>query len=529
MRVVIAAVLFLAQDPADQLRRQELALRIEELASSGKLEGAARAVQRELRGRHVDAAAVELCWKLLAGRRWDGKLEDFVAAWDKSAAVEAATPGAALFRARLETLLSRPKAQRDLLEAASKTFPAEPALLWTLAKARFDAGDSAGAASALEELAPLRGFSYDADEFHRLLAQAYAKTERRGAALEHLRAMRQDPADAVELATLAQRCRLPEEAARQFRTAVEANPERMSLRMGLIRALQDSGAEAEARAERRAMVTIDGEVSAGKVEDYFFLLPAEGRVDEMTRILSDLASAGEKIFDAAASKVPPDDRGRVAEAWEKSIADPRGWAMLVRLKCSWGGATQPALESIEKAEKLFPQEPLLVREKISLMERLSRPEGVSAAFQRLAELDPERKSGPRPYGAAQWAMRQLAPTDAAEALRLGVLILSEPKLDPATFQATRAAMKPACELAGASFWDEVRKLKLPAADAKVVEAARGHLSRLSDDEFEVRSGAARGLRKLGLPVIPTLLEHIDDTDVDLRSRVREIIRAILSE
>jgi hypothetical protein len=171
----------------------------------------------------------------------------------------------------------------------------------------------------------------------------------------------------------------------------------------------------------------------------------------------------------------------------------------------------------------------LLREKLDLMERLYRPKGVSAAFLRLAELDPEKRTGPRPYASAQRAIRQLAQVDAAEAIRLGVFILSESGLEDATLQETRAAMKPACESAGAAFWDEVRKLKLAAAGGKTGESVRAQLSKLSDEEFEVRSAAARELRKIGLPAIPALLEHIDSPDVEIRSKAREIIRAILSD
>ena len=534
MSVVLAAVLLLVQDPADQLRRQELALRLEDLASSGKLEAFARAVQRELRARPVDAAALDLCWKLAALRRWDGKLEEFVAAWDRTASAEPAAPGQALFRARLESLLSKPKSHLDRLDAAAKKFPGEPAILWHLARARLEAADHRGAAAALEELAPLRGFAFDPDEFHRMLAQSYAQTDRRAAAVEHLRAIREDPGDALELATLSLKCRLPEEAARYFRLALVSDPDRLSLRMGLIRALQDSGADADARAERKAMFTVNGEISVGKIEDYFFLLPAEGRVEEITRTVAGLVPAAEtpefaKAFDAVAAKIPADERGRVAAAWEQSAREARDWVMLGRLRRNWAAGMEPALEAIVKGEKLFPQDPSIVREKMDLMERLYRPKGVADAFLRLAELDPEKRSGPRPYAAAHRAMRQLAPIDSVEAIRLGVFILSEPRLDATTLQETRAAMKPACEQAGGTFWPEIRKLKLPPPEQKVVDAARSHISRLSDDEFEVRSGAAKELRKLGLPVVPILLERIDDSDIELRSQAREIIRAILSE
>jgi hypothetical protein len=541
MSVVLVALLalsgvegFPAQDPAEDLRRQELALRLEDLAGEGKLEAFSRAVLRELRGRRVDAAKLELCWKLGALRRWESRLPDFAAAWDKAAADEAPAPAQALFRARLEGLVSKPAACREPLEAAAKKFPGEPAILWFLARARADAAEHRGAAAALEEMASLSGYPFDADEFHRMLALSYAETERPAAALEHLRAVREDPADALDLAALATKCRLPEEAARYFRLAADSDPGRLSIRMGLIRSLQAAGAEAEARAERRALFTVDGEISATRVEDYFFLLPAEGRVDEILRTLMQLLPGADtpeasKLVDAVAAKVPGDERSRVSDSWEASAREARDWLLLGRVKRTWIAGLQPALDSIEKGEKLFPQDVPLLREKLDLMERLYRPKGVSAAFLRLAELDPDKRTGPRPYASAQRAIRQLAQVDAAEAIHLGVFILSEPGLDEAALQETRAAMKPACDAAGPAFWEEVRKLKLPAAGAKTSEAVRAHLSKLSDDEFEVRTAAARGLKKIGLPAIPALLEHIDSTDVEVRIRSREIIRAILSD
>ena len=69
----------------------------------------------------------------------------------------------------------------------------------------------------------------------------------------------------------------------------------------------------------------------------------------------------------------------------------------------------------------------------------------------------------------------------------------------------------------------------PAPDARVEGIVRAQLAKLSDDEFTVRSQAGRDLQKLGLPAIPLLLQRIDDEDAEVRSKTREIIRAILSE
>jgi tetratricopeptide (TPR) repeat protein len=539
MEAVLAALVLLAaqsQDFADQLRRQELGLRLEELASSGKLEGLSKAVLRELRGRRIDGAIFDLCWKIVAIRRWDGKLEEFVVAWDKVCVTEPAAPGQLLFRARLESLGTKPKPYRDLLEAAAKRFPGEPAILWHLGKARFDAADYAPAAKALEDLAPLAGFTYDPDDFHRMLALSYAQDGRRAAALEHLRAIRDERIDFVDLAALATKCRIPEEAARCYRLAMIGDPERISLRMGLIRALVASGDEAAAAVERRQMFSVDGNFMPGKVEDYFFLLPSEGRVEEITRTLRELLAeqdplAALKRFDGLVVTVPTEDRASVAAAWEKSAGDARSWIILGHMRRAWGNRLEQMIDVLEKGEKLFPGDPLFLREKIEPLRRLSRFPEVAAAYARLVELDPDgKRSGARPAAAVQEAIGGLiGAKDVGAALRLGVLALSEPAMDDATRTATRVAMKPACEASGPEFWDEVRKLKLAPAAGKVDEAIRSHLPKLSDDEFGVRSEASRELRKIGLPAIPALLEHIDDKDIEVRSRAKEIIRAILSE
>ena len=73
-------------------------------------------------------------------------------------------------------------------------------------------------------MATLGGYPFDADEFHRMLAVSYAETERRAAALEHLRSGPRRPVDLLDLAALATKCRLPEEAARFFRGATAADP-----------------------------------------------------------------------------------------------------------------------------------------------------------------------------------------------------------------------------------------------------------------------------------------------------------------
>ena len=535
---VVAVFLLLSQDPADQLRREELTLRLDELASSGRMDALAKAVLRELRGRKIEGTPYDHCWKIVGLRRWPpARLEEFIVEWDKAAAGEPPAPAQALFRARLESVLVKPKPQRELLEAAAKRYRGEPALLWHLAKARFDAADHAGAASALEEMAPLQGFAPDLEEFHRMLAVSYAETGRRAAAIERLRALREDRNDPSDLAALALKCRIPEEAARFYALAAAEEPDRLSLRIGLIRALQESGDQAAATEQRRAVFSPNGKVAPGKVEDYFFLLPGEGRSDEILRSLREIFSGAEdsaaavKLFDSLVVSVPAEDRAAVAAAWEKSAVDARSWVILGHMRRGWGNKFDQMIDTFEKGEKRFPGDPAFAREMIEPLVRLSRFVEAAAAYRRLAELDPDaRKTGPRPWSSVSAILAGLVERkDPAAALRLGVLALSERSADAGTRAGVRAAMKPACDAAGNEFWGEMRKLKVPPADAKAAEAIALHLSKLADDEFAVRAEASRELQKAGLPAIPALLERIDDPDAEVRSRAREIIRAILSE
>jgi tetratricopeptide (TPR) repeat protein len=525
--VALAVVLLALQDPAEQLRRQELRLRVDDLASSGRYDAVAKAVFRELRGPRIDGSAFDLCWKIVALRRWDGKLEEFIAVWDKAVVVEPPAPAVSLFRARLESIVTKPKAYRDLLEGTAKRFPGEPAVLWYLGVARFDGGDYAGAAAALEEFGPLTGFRIELDEYHKVLARCYAETGRRAPAVEHLRAIREDGLELLDLASLALKCRVPEEAARYYRLAA-AEDDRISIRMGLVQALQACGEEAEAATERRRMFVVDGKVQTSRVEDYFFLLPPSGRVEEIRRTIRELVTEAPPDL---LLKVPADERTLVAASWEKAATDEQSWLTLARMRRAWGHKDEQVVDALQEGEKLYPADPRFPREKIEPLVRLARFPETAAAYERLLELDPDgKRTGPRPHASLQAAIAGLVEKkDLGTALRLGVRALSEPGLDDAARTATRVAMKPACETSGSEFWAEVRKLKLPAPEAKVEQMARAQLAKLADDEFAVRAEAGRELQKLGLPAIPLLLQRIDDEDAEVRSRTREIIRAILSE
>src|SRR6185436_5320712 len=160
---VLAAVLCL-QDPSDQLRRDELNLRLHDLAESQKLDAFSKSVLRELRGKRIDGPLLEQCWRPVARRNWEGTIDRLIEAWDKAAAGEFPSPGQALYRVRLEQI-AKPAAAKEKLEEAARRFPGEPLLLWALGKARFESADYGAAAKALEA-----GGAPDVDDFHRMLA-----------------------------------------------------------------------------------------------------------------------------------------------------------------------------------------------------------------------------------------------------------------------------------------------------------------------------------------------------------------------
>ncbi|HVR87308.1 MAG TPA: hypothetical protein VMU54_23490, partial [Planctomycetota bacterium] len=456
---------------------------------------------------------------------WEGRLDALIAAWDK-AATEAPTPGRLLYRAKLEELAAHPKPCRERLEEAVRKFPGEPSLLWHLARARFEAGDRGPAARSLEEMASVQGAAFDLDEFHRLLVICYAETGRRAAAVEHLRALRKEDENAVEFARLASKARLPEEAARLYRIALQEEPERISLRLGLVVALVSSGERGEAAAERSRLFLVDGKFSTSKLEDYFLLLPAEGRSEEIVRTLHDLR---EPPVTSVLGTIPNESRTSVMAEWERTIRDGRDWALLGRMKSSWV-TEQARIDVLARGETRFPKDPWIVREKIDALDKLEQFKEVGEAYARLCDLDREgRITGPRPMEPLTRALRDLSLKDVPAAIRMALQMLGEPGLDDASAAATRGALRPGWELSGGLFWEELRKTKLPRPAKAIEESVRAQMEKLSADDFEERAAAAAQLKKGGLPSIPVLLERIDDKDAEVRSRVRAAIRAILTD
>lgn len=535
MAVVLTLLLLLQADPTEQLRRQELVLRLDHLASGGRLDVLARECQRELRGKKIDPGTFDTLWGVVALRAWEERLPDFLAAWDKSAVSEAPAPAQALFRARLEALQPKSKAQRELLEAAGKRFPAEPAILWFLAKARFEAGERPAAAAALEAMPVLNDWPSDPDDYHRMLVVAYAESGRPAAAIEHLRALRTDRVEATFLAELALQSNLTSEAVRCSRLAVEDDPERMAHRVLLIRTLRADGDPGAALAERRRMLRQGDTIAPLLVEEYLYLLPAAGRTAEIHDLLRDVLLKDDpsavKSFKALLLTVPPDDRPSVADAWEKAADDAPAWLTLARMKQAWGQKPEGVIDCLDKAEKALPDDPRMTAARFEPLKDLQRYDAVGESYEKLVRLDPDgKRTGPRPVSILQAAVSGLV--DGRElglALRLGVLALSDPVVEEEARAGIRNAMKPACRNSGPEFWDEIRKLKLASAPADVTAVVRDHVKRLSDDEFEVRAAASKELRKLGPPAIPVLLEHLDDPDTEVRSKAREIVRSILSD
>jgi len=529
---VLAAVVCL-QDPSDQLRRDELSLRLRDLADSQKLDGFSRAVLRELGGKRIDGPLLDQCWRPVARRTWEGTLPRLIDAWDKAAAEEAPSPGRALYRVRLERLAS-PKAAREKLEEAARAFPGEPLILWDLGTSRFKSSEYGPAAGALEALAALKGAVFDVDDFHRMLVRCYAETDRAAAAVEHLRAISDASADVRDRAILASRCRLPAEAARLYRLAFGAEPERSSLRIPLIASLSAAGETREAAAERRKIFQVDGAVLPANVEEYFNLLPPRTRTPEIVASLRQLlddapdgVSRRERL-DGLSRCVPGECRGAVMTQWEADAGAPPDLALLALLKRRWGPPAD-AIGSLEAADKRFPRDPWILREKIEALDALGRFKEVADTYALLAEADPKGKTGPRPYGPLSRAVRDLGDKDPSAAMALALRSLAEPVAEESARAELRGALREAWDKAGPGVWEELRKQKPPRAPADIEARVRIGIGKLSADEFQVRTRAAAELKKLGVPAVSALLPYLEDPDAEVSSRVRDVLRAILTD
>jgi tetratricopeptide (TPR) repeat protein len=529
---VICAVLCLAvpQDPSDQLRRDELNLRLHDLAESEKLDAFSRAVLRELRGKRIDGPLLEQCWRPVGRRNWDGTVDRLLEAWDKAAAAEAPAPAPALYRVRLEQL-ARPKAAREKLEEAVRRFPDEPMILWAAGKARYESAEYGPAAGALEAMAAQKSAAFEVDDFHRMLARCYAETDREAAAIEHLRAIGEASAEVRDVAALAVKCRLHAEAARLYRVAFDLEPERTSLRLSIIASLAAAGETAQAAAERRKIFEVDGALRVVNVEEYFYLLPPEGRSAEIVTTLRQLLEAKPdgvaKMTQlvSLARTVPGECRGSVMTQWEGSAGEPLDVALLACLKRNWGPRAD-ALECLEAAEKRFPKNPWILREKIEALDALGRFKDVGETYGALVETDPGGQTGPRPYPQLARAVRGLGDLDPSAAMALALRSLLEPGGETTAREEMRGALRSTWDKSGPAVWEELRKHKPPRPSADVEAQARRWVEKLSADEFEERTQATAELKKLGMAAAPVVIGALDDKDAEVRSRVREVLRSL---
>jgi tetratricopeptide (TPR) repeat protein len=375
-------------------------------------------------------------------------------------------------------------------------------------------------------MASQKGAVYDVPDFHRFLVQCYAETERPWAAVEHLRAAKDEDLEAVDLARLAAKCKLPVEAARLYRIALGEEPARISLRMGLIVALNAAGERAQAAAERAQLFMVDGKFSKSKVQDYFHLLPNEGRAEEIVRTIRDFTGEPLTIL---VETTPVESRTSVLAEWERTVQDGRDWAQLGKLKRYWGTAEE-SLAVLKRGEALFPKDPWILRESIEGLAQAGEFKEAAAAYARLVEIDPDAsKTGARPYPWLRRALEDLSLKDIATALPLATRLLAEPGLDEKEAQLIRAALRPGWDLSGADFWTQMKKTPFPKPPKALDQSLRTQIERLSSEEFNDRAAAFVELKKAGLAGIPVLLERIDDPDAEIRSRCREAIRAILTD
>jgi len=534
LRVLVAVLgLAVSQDPSDQLRRDELNLRLHDLAESQKMDAFSKAVLRELRGPRIDGPLLDQCWRPVGRRNWDGTIDRLLEAWDKAAATEAPAPGPALYRVRLEQL-ARPKGAREKLEDAARSFPGEPVILWAAGKARFESAEYGPAARALEDMAAQKGAAFDIDDFHRMLARCYAETDRAAAAIEHLRAIGEASTEVRDVAALAVKCRLHAEAARLYRLAFALEPERTSLRLSIIAALVAAGENAQAAEERRRIFEVDGALKVVNVEEYFYLLPPEGRSAEIVTTLRQLLDAKPdgvaKMTQlvSLARTVPGECRGSVMTQWEGSSGEPLDVALLACLKRTWGPRAD-ALECLEAAEKRFPKNAWILREKIEALDALGRFKEVGETFAALLETDPESTSGPRPYPQLARAVRGLGDLDPSAAMAMALRSLLEPGGEATAREEMRGALRSTWDKAGPAVWEELRKHKPPRPPADVEAQARRWVEKLSADEFEDRTQATVELRKLGMAAAPVAIEALDDKDAEVRSRVREVLRSLFMD
>src|SRR5262249_19641768 len=226
--------------------------------------------------------------------------------------------------------------------------------------------------------------------------------------------------------------------------------------------------------------------------------------------------------------VPAESRSLVLAEAEAKAVDVPDWVFLLQVKRVWC-RPQEALEAVQRAEKQFPGDALILRQKVDVAFAAEEWQMCAEAYVTLSDLDPGGKaSGPRPFNLGAIALQSLAIRDVPLAFGLAMRILQDPALDAAMRQKTQAALRSGWELTPGDYWTQLKKAKLPRPPRPVEEALRAHIERLSSEEFKKRAEASDQLRKGGVPALAVLVERVDDPDAEVRSRVRDAIRSILT-
>jgi tetratricopeptide (TPR) repeat protein len=521
-----------APDLLTELRRRKSGLdererkRIEELAQ-GDPRTLARACHRMMRRKGAGPHEADLC--LYAAARSGPRL-DLIAAWEAVTELEPPTAGGAIFIARLHEQAGQLLDARRELEAGLRRFPEAVGLTLTLARIRMKLEDFRGAAELYEASIardPQVGKSFDV-QYSLVLCLAYAG--RKADAAGRLRSMEGKGAYGP-LGALASRARLPDEAARLYRRALEEEGE--TWRFPLARALRDAGRDLEAEKEFQAVLASPSGRAQAAAGELLGLYSKRKAFDESARLLAeclkeDKEASRRQRLASLAVEVPEADRAKVLEAWDRAAGDdvPRGVAG-VTLARTWGGTAEQALARLKNLERRAPDSLWVWLEYDRLLASVPDPALRGRVCERLADLDPKGEAG----GVAAAGRRAAAIRHYAEArllddlLRVGLSLLADPARSEAQAKAAREAMGLVVASLDEEGWQRLKKLPFPAAPA----AAKALVEQLSDDEFEKRRQARRALHALGVPALAALVPLVDTADPDLRTHARGAIEDILTQ
>jgi len=509
--------------------------RLNGIAQRGDGKELARAIHRVVRRPGSGPGAVDRSLYLLAAR--GGKLLEFVMAWEEATAAEPPSAGASLFLARIHEMAGQWSEVRRVLEEGRKALPGETAFELPLAEARMRLEDFRGAAEILEAALAREADPDSAVGLRMTLARCYGLARRPADALAQIRALDRKGLRGT-LAGLAAEAKLPEEAARLFRAALEEEPAGAgSHRLGLARALRDSGKLREAEAEYRRTIREHSRLAASAAPELFEILPEEGRPSAIASAMIEALRATEdgrarrSLLYSLALTVPEKDRGKVLEAWDArsggNVAERAAGAALL---ISWGGTPARALERLRALDAEAPGSVWVYLEFERVLRHSEDPAEQARVQERLADLDPKGEAGGIPAAARRAAALRhhvdLKRHD--DVLRLGLRVLGDPERREHDARAAREALATATARLDEKGWLKLKSLALPAPVPELAARAKAIVLRLSDDEFERRRAARRELHAMGVPALPFLLPLVDSDDLDLRGQARGAVEDILT-